>query len=126
MRSAARRGRRRLISEIVVALKSRPERATGEHWQACEEQRDLIEKLLGSGVRLLDRPASRPYSTQHRYSSNELGFHHEPPTILIVDGESGTELQVDTGCTTTLIADSSGRRLSTSANTRRRSKDLPM
>jgi transposase len=38
-----------------------------------------------------------PYATLHRYSVAQLGFGKAAPTIAVLEGEPGQELQVDTG-----------------------------
>jgi transposase len=91
------------VSDVVVALKTPPERTTGEAWKACEVNREFIEGKLAKNVRLskISRLLSRqgvdvPYSTLHRYASNELGFCRKRATVPIADGEPGVEIQVDT------------------------------
>jgi transposase len=104
------------VSQIVVELQTPPERTRGESWGVCEQQREFIESLLTRGVRLskVHRLLQRkgvdlPYSTLHRYATEELGFCRKPPTVAIADGEPGVELQVDTGWMTKLEPDASGR-----------------
>ena len=105
------------VSDVVVALKTPPERTTGEAWKACEVNREFIEGKLAKNVRLskISRLLSRqgvdvPYSTLHRYASNELGFCRKRATVPIADGEPGVEIQVDTGWMTFTEPDESGRR----------------
>lgn len=104
------------VSEIVVALKTRPERTPGEAWQQCEQQRGFIETQLGHNVplttvcrRLARKGVEVPYSTLHRYASEELGFCRVTPTVAIVDGKPGVELEVDTGWMTKLEPAEGGR-----------------
>ena len=104
------------VCEIVAALKTRPRRAVGDSWRRCEQQRAFIEDQLGKGVRLTTirrrlkrNGAEIPYSTLHRYASEELGFCRAAPTVRIVDGEPGAELEVDTGWMTKLEPRDGGR-----------------
>ena len=106
------------VSQIVVALGTRPTRPPGESWRSCEQRRAFIETKLGAGLlltkvhRLLERQGIEvPYSTLHRYASEELGFCRVTPTVAIVDGKPGVELEVDTGWMTLLApVDAAGRR----------------
>jgi transposase len=97
------------VSQIVVALKTTPERATGESWQACEQQREFIEQHLAKRVRLskVRRLLARkgvdvPNSTLYRFASSELDYSRKPATMPLADGKPGVELQVDTGWMTKL------------------------
>lgn len=40
------------VSEIVAALRTRPARAPSDSWLVCEQQRAVIGKKLGQGLRL--------------------------------------------------------------------------
>jgi transposase len=104
------------VSQIVVKLHTSPERPHGESWSECEGHREYIEELLALGTRLSKvhrllqrRGIEIPYSTLHRYASEELGFGRKPATVPIADGPPGVELQVDTGWMTKLEPDGSGR-----------------
>lgn len=105
------------VSAVVVALKTPPERTPGEAWKACEDNRNFIEGKLAKDVRLskVRRLLRRqgvdvPYSTLHRYASNELGFCRKRVTMPVADGDPGSEVQVDTGWMTFTEPDASGRR----------------
>jgi transposase len=105
------------VSDVVVALKTLPERAPSEVWKACENNRTLIEDQLAKNVRLskvrrllVRQGVDIPYSTLHRYASNELGFCRKRATVPIADGEPGVEIQVDTGWMTFTEPDASGKR----------------
>jgi transposase len=104
------------VSQIVVKLHTPPERPHGDSWIECEAQREYIEELLACRTRLskvhrlLQRKGVEiPYSTLHRYASEELGFCRKPATVPIADGPPGVELLVDTGWMTKLEPDGSGR-----------------
>src|SRR5256885_142472 len=40
------------LAAVLVSLRAPPERARGEAWARCEEQRATVERLLAQGVRL--------------------------------------------------------------------------
>lgn len=48
-------------------------------------------------VLLTRRGVAVPYRTLHRYAVTELGFGRRGPTVPVVDGDPGAELQVDFG-----------------------------
>jgi hypothetical protein len=86
-----------LVSQVVGLLHTPPARAHGDSWSACQQQRESIEKLLARNVRLskirrllLRQGVDIPYSTLHRYATEELGFARKAPTVPLVDGEPGT------------------------------------
>jgi hypothetical protein len=106
----------RLVS-ILTALRSNPERAHGESWQRCMEQRAFIDEHLQVGVRLskIRRLLSRrgvevATATLYRFATAELGFGKTAATIPVADGAAGEELYVDTGWMTLLEPDTQGRR----------------
>lgn len=93
-----------MLGRIVGELGGWRQREHGETWEACLRQAGRIEGLLEEGVRLtkVGRLLSRegtpvPYATLHRFSVSELGFGRKSPTIAVLEGEPGGELQVDTG-----------------------------
>ncbi|MCP4960230.1 MAG: IS21 family transposase [Actinomycetia bacterium] len=105
------------VSGVVVELKTPPDRTPGESWRACVDKREFIEGKLAKGVRLskIQRLLVRqgvdvPYSTLHRFATNELGFCRRPATVPLADGAPGEEIQVDTGWMTFTTPDASGRR----------------
>lgn len=105
------------LTEVLLALRTAPERPRGESWQRCLERRQRIETLLGQGVRLTKvRKLLRrsgvaiPYATLHRFAVAELGFGRQAHTVALADGEPGKELQLDTGWMGYLEADAHGRR----------------
>jgi transposase len=105
------------VSQVVALLHTPPAREHGDSWSACEQQRESIEKLLARNVRLskirrllLRQGVDIPYSSLHRYACEQLGFARKAPTVPIVDGEPGMELQVDTGWMTKLDGDGRVRR----------------
>ena len=107
-----------VLGQVVGELGSWREREHGETWEACRGRRERIESLLEEGVRLtkIGRLLWRegvviPYPTLHRYAVAELGFGKGTPTIAVIDGEPGEELQVDTGWVGWLWGEGGKRRL---------------
>lgn len=105
------------LAAVVATLDAAPERERGPSWVLCLEQRDRIERWLGSDLRLtkvrklLHRNGIIiPYPTLHRFAVAELGFGQRATTIAVLDGEPGDELQLDTGWVGWLAPDLAGRR----------------
>src|SRR3972149_8218255 len=79
-------------------------RSRGVGWSLCEKHRDFIRSRLKSGVgltkirkRLRRGQIFISYATLHRFAVQELGFSSQAPTLPVIDGEPGQELQFDTG-----------------------------
>lgn len=98
-------------------------RPSGEIWALCHERRELIAELMArrhmrrplklTRIRALlarDHGVHVPYSTLHRFATQELGFGRGATTIPVADGEPGKELQVDTGWVGEFAADAKGVR----------------
>ena len=92
------------VRDVLLALHPGGGRPRGDGWTFCAEQRESIRRWLEGGVRLtkirklLARQGVRiAYPTLHRFAVLELQFGRTAPTIPILDGEPGQELQVDTG-----------------------------
>jgi transposase len=92
-------------------------RSRGVGWTMCEKHRDFISSRLKNGLRLTKiRKLLRrqevfvSYATLHRFAVQELGFSSHAPTLPVVDGEPGQELQFDTGWVGSLGPDLLGRR----------------
>ena len=114
----------KLTEEELVAVLARLRgevigRPRGERWARCEAERAFIERHLAQGVRLSKvakllrrRGIEVSYPMLYRYAVAELGFGKSAPTVPVVDGEPGEEVQVDTGWMTYLEPDpeSGGRR----------------
>jgi hypothetical protein len=97
-----------LIEEFTASLMEKLApgggRSRGVGWALCEKHRDFITSRLKSGLRLTKiRKLLRrqevfvSYATLHRYAVQELAFSAHAPTLPVVDGEPGQELQFDTG-----------------------------
>ena len=89
---------------MLLALHPVGGRPRGEDWAVCATQRETIRRWLGGNIRLtkirklLARQDVRiPYPTLHRFAVLELQFGRTAPTIPVLDGEPGQELQIDTG-----------------------------
>ena len=81
------------LATILAAIKTSPERARGEAWAKCEEQRVFIaeklkERLRLSKVRklLARRGVIVPYPTLHRFAVAELDFGRGAPTLPVCAG----------------------------------------
>jgi len=100
------------LNQLFAALRADDARERGEAWRRCVEHRETIKKLLQDGVRLskvcklLERQkvVVPPYSTLHRFARAELSFGREP-SVRLVDGKPGEEIQIDTGWVVTLLVD---------------------
>jgi hypothetical protein len=92
------------LRDVLLALHPTAGRPRGDSWDRCVTQRAAIERWLKEGLRLtkirkllVRQDIVIPYPTLHRFAVLELQFGRTAPTIPIVDGEPGQELQVDTG-----------------------------
>lgn len=106
------------VARVMALIRVRPTgRDRGESWAACIERRVFIAQHLERGIRLskvrrlLQRASVEiPYTTLHRFAVRELGFGRAAPTIPLVEGKPGEELQVDTGWVGSLEPDERGHR----------------
>ncbi len=92
------------LTTVLLALHPTRGRPHGTSWAACVAQHAALEKHLASGLRLTKirrllkrRGIDVPYPTLHRYAVEHLQFGRTAPTVLVVDGEPGHEVQLDTG-----------------------------
>jgi transposase len=92
------------VRDVLLALHPAGGRPRGDGWTVCAEQREAIRRWLDGGVRLtkirklLARQGVRiAYPTLHRFAVLELQFGRTAPTIPVLDGDPGQELQIDTG-----------------------------
>jgi transposase len=99
------------LNQLFAALRAADARERGEAWLLCVEHRERIKELLEKGVRLskvrklLERQkVCVPYSTLHRFARSELSFGRTP-SVRLVDGKPGEEIQIDTGWVVTLHVD---------------------
>ena len=92
------------VRDVLLALHPTGGRPRGEDWAVCATHREAIRRWLDGHIRLtkirklLARQGVRiPYPTLHRFAVLELQFGRTAPTIPLLDGEPGQELQIDTG-----------------------------
>jgi len=92
------------LRDVLLSLQPTGGRPRGEGWTRCQEQRERIQAWLSSGLRLtkIRKLLARQnvliaYPTLYRFAVEELHFGQTAPTIPILDGEPGKELQLDTG-----------------------------
>ncbi len=107
-----------LFGRILLEMEGWRDRERGETWALCESRRGRIQELLEEDVRLtkvarlLGREGTEvPYSTLYRFSKEKLGFGKATPTIAVLEGEPGQELQVDTGTVGWLWGEGGKRKL---------------
>ena len=91
------------VRQVLLALHPAGGRPRGDGWARCVEQRALIERWLGDGLRLakirkllVRQGVEIAYPTLHRFAVLELQFGRTATTIPVLDGEPGHELQLDT------------------------------
>lgn len=106
-----------LFAKTLEALRPNGGRPHGDAWAVCEQEREEIGRLLSQGVRLSKtrkllqrRGVEVPYSTLHRFAVEALGFGKAAPTVPVLDGKPGEELEVDTGWVVTLAPGAEGKR----------------
>lgn len=108
-----------LTEEVVAAVMEgrcrEAHRPRGEGWERCASRREFVERHLARGVRLskvrklLRRDGVEvSYATLRRWAMATLDFGRSAPTVPLVEGEPGSELQLDTGWVWKLV-DSSGK-----------------
>ena len=92
------------LRDVLLALHPGGGRPRGDGWTRCGEQRATIQRWLADGLRLtkIRKLLARQgvliaYPTLHRFAVLELQFGRTATTIPVLDGEPGSELQVDTG-----------------------------
>lgn len=97
------------LERVLIALRPVAVREHGDAWRSCEQERAFVETSLDAGLRLSKvqrllhrRGVQVPYSTLHRFAVEVLGFGKAAPTIAIVDGQPGQEVQIDTGWVLTI------------------------
>jgi len=105
------------LRDVLLALHPAGGRPRGDGWTRCDEQREPIRRWLGDGLRLtkIRKLLARQgvmiaYPTLHRFAVLELQFGRTATTIPVLDGEPGSELQVDTGWVGWLTLPQIGKR----------------
>ena len=93
-----------LLGAVVAAVRPARPRGTGTSWETIAVHREQITTWLEQGltvtkvhVLLERRGVAVPYRTLHRFAVAELGFGRRRPTVPVVDGDPGAEVQVDFG-----------------------------
>ena len=93
-----------LLGQVIAAVRPERPRGVGAARETLEPHREQITKWLGQDLTLVKvhvllgrRGVVVPYRTLHRFAVQELGFGRRRPTVPVVDGEPGVELQVDFG-----------------------------
>lgn len=106
-----------LVGAVCTAVRPGRPDGHGEMWATLETRRKRIEDWLQQdltlakiGTLLAREGHPVPYRTLHRYAVAELGFGHGAPTVRVVDGKPGEELQVDFGRLGLLPDPAVGRR----------------
>ena len=101
-------GGEQLTDELLAAVigGARPLRPSGRgaSWQALATQHERMRAWMEQGLTLTKihtllgrRGVVVSYRTLHRYATTELGFGKRRATVPVLDGEPGSELQVDFG-----------------------------
>ena len=92
------------VREVRLALHPAGGRPRGRGWATCAEQHERIARWLAEGVRpttirklLARQGVLLPYPTLYRFAVEELRFGRPAPTMPVLDGEPGQEVQLDTG-----------------------------
>jgi transposase len=92
------------VRAVLLALHPTGGRPRGDSWAQCVAQREAVARWLGDGLRLTKirkllarQGVDIPYATLHRFAVLELQFGRTAPTIPVLDGEPGHEVQLDTG-----------------------------
>jgi hypothetical protein len=92
------------LRDVLLALQPGGGRPRGDGWTHCNEQRETIQRWLANGLRLtkirkllVRQGVPIGYPTLYGFAIEELQFGQAAPTIPLLDGEAGQELQVDTG-----------------------------
>ena len=92
------------VRDVLLALHPSGGRPRGDGWTRCAEHQEAIRRWLGDGLRLtkIRKLLARQgvliaYPTLYRFAVVELQFGRTATTIPVLDGEPGSELQIDTG-----------------------------
>jgi hypothetical protein len=92
------------LRDVLLALHPSGGRPRGDGWTRCHEHHETIRRWLCEGLRLtkIQKLLARQgvliaYPTLYRFAVLELQFGRTATTIPVLDGEPGSELQIDTG-----------------------------
>ncbi|MGH2799534.1 MAG: IS21 family transposase, partial [Thermoleophilaceae bacterium] len=94
-----------LLGAVISEVRTGRPSGHGESWQQLEAERAFIAERIEKELRLTKihellgrRGVVVPYRTLHRFAASELGFgQRQRATVLLADGEPGSEVQVDFG-----------------------------
>ncbi|HZC30136.1 MAG TPA: IS21 family transposase [Gaiellaceae bacterium] len=94
-----------LLGAVIEEVRTGRPSGHGESWQRLERERAFIAERIEKDLRLTKihellarRGVVVPYRTLHRFAVSELGFgQRQRATVLLADGEPGSEVQVDFG-----------------------------
>lgn len=93
-----------VLGAVVAVVRPDRPRGNGAPWEAIAAQREQIQTWLKQDLTLAKihmllgrRGVVVPYRTLHRFAVAELGFGRRQPTVPVVDGKPGQEVQVDFG-----------------------------
>jgi hypothetical protein len=86
------------VRRVLLALHPMAGRPRGDGWARCLEQRAVIERWLGDGLRLtkirkllVRQGVEIAYPTLHRFAILELQFGKTATTIPVLDGAPGQD-----------------------------------
>lgn len=106
-----------VLGAVVAVVRPDRPRGNGASWEAIAEQREQIQAWLKQDLTLAKihmllgrRGVVVPYRTLHRFAVAELGFGRRQPTVPVVDGKPGQEVQVDFGRLGLVPEPATGRR----------------
>ncbi len=106
-----------VLGAVVAVVRPDRPRGNGASWEAIAEQREQIQTWLKQDLTLAKihmllgrRGVVVPYRTLHRFAVAELGIGRRQPTVPVVDGKPGQEVQVDFGRLGLVPEPATGRR----------------
>jgi len=106
-----------VLGAVVAVVRPDRPRGNGASWEAIAAQRERIQAWLKQDLTLAKihmllgrRGVVVPYRTLHRFAVAELGFGRRQPTVPVVDGKPGQEVQVDFGRLGLVPDPATGRR----------------
>lgn len=93
-----------LLGAVVGGARPQRPHGRGASWEALAAQHEQLKVWVDQGLTLTKihvllgrRGIVVSYRTLHRYATTELGFGRKRCTVPVVDGDPGSEVQVDFG-----------------------------